>query len=56
MHISIAVNLSSLPNGKYLTYKNLKYFHCDPTYIGASLGVPMPDFENVVPVIIDFTL
>ncbi len=55
-HVSLAVNLSSLPAGKYIAYKNLRYYHCDPTYIGASCGMPMPDFENVIPEIIDFNL
>ncbi|MFZ4546139.1 MAG: hypothetical protein ACOYN4_01820 [Bacteroidales bacterium] len=53
-HVSLAVNMPSLQNGKYLTYNNLHYYHCDPTYIGASFGMPMPDFENTTPVIIDY--
>ena len=53
-HVSVAVNLSALPNGKFITYKNLKYFHCDPTYIGAACGMLMSEFENVTPIIIDF--
>jgi hypothetical protein len=55
-HVSLAVNLTSLQYGKFLTYKNLKYFHCDPTYLGAGCGIPMPDFENVIPKIIDYNL
>jgi hypothetical protein len=53
-HVSLAVNLTSLPNGKYITYNNLRYYHCDPTYIGASCGMPMSEFENEIPKIIDF--
>ena len=53
-HVSLAVNLTSLPDGKYFLYKNLRYYHCDPTYIGAGCGVPMPEFENLIPKIIDF--
>ena len=55
-HVSLAVNLTSLHDGKFLTYKNLKYFHCDPTYLGAACGIPMPGYENAVPKIIDYDM
>ena len=53
-HVSLAINIPSVPNGKYIIYNNAHYYHCDPTYIGAPFGKPMPDFENVTPVIIDY--
>lgn len=53
-HVSLAVNLSACPNGKYISYNNLRYYHCDPTYLGAPCGVPMPEYENLAPKIIDF--
>ena len=55
-HVSLAVNLISLPKGKFIEYKNLRYYHCDPTYINALCGEPNPTFENMLPKIIDLTL
>ncbi len=53
-HVSLAVNLAPMAYGKYIMYKNLPYYHCDPTYIGSICGMPMPDFENTTPHIIDY--
>jgi hypothetical protein len=53
-HVSLAVNLPSVPNGKYIIYNNARYYHCDPTYIGAPFGTLMSDFENETPKIIDY--
>jgi hypothetical protein len=55
-HVSLAVNLRSLPGGRFITYKNLPFYHCDPTYIGAGCGIPLPEVENMIPRIIDFNL
>lgn len=53
-HVSLAVCLSSKAKGKYITYRNMQYYFCDPTYIGSHYGDLMPDCENVTPLIIDF--
>ncbi len=31
----------------YITVSGKKYIICDPTYIGASIGLAMPQFKNV---------
>ena len=53
-HVSLAVNLKTNPGGKYIEHQNLKYYHCDPTYIGATCGICMPEFQNITPEIIEF--
>ncbi|GHV67359.1 hypothetical protein FACS1894199_12680 [Bacteroidia bacterium] len=34
-------------NGDYLTVDGQKYIVCDPTYVGANLGMGMPDLRSV---------
>ena len=52
-HVSLAVNIKNVTSGKYFTYKNKRYYNCDPTYLGASCGEIMPRFMNSVPEFID---
>lgn len=52
-HLSMAVKISNASIGDYLNYNNEKYFFCDPTYIGAGIGMQMSDFRNIEPVIIN---
>lgn len=35
--------------GDYYTYQGKKYFICDPTYIGAPIGLCMPNFKSCKP-------
>ena len=37
--------------GAGITYKNRNYIICDPTYLGADIGMVMPQFENVSPTV-----
>ncbi len=54
-HISTAVKFSApLQNADFVEFKNVKYFICDATYIGADIGACMPDYKGVVPNIISF--
>ena len=53
-HISLGVNVEENIKGAYVEYKNSKYYIADPTYIGAKLGMIMPEFENTEPEIIIF--
>lgn len=39
-------------DGNEIVYQNKKYYVCDPTYIGASVGMTMPQFKNVDPIIV----
>ena len=52
-HIAAAVNFRGEVKGDYFTYKGKKYTVCDPTYINASIGMTMPDYKKVKPVIIE---
>jgi len=51
-HVTTAVNLPGEINGSYIDYKGQRYFICDPTYIGAEIGMSMPEYENVEPELI----
>jgi len=53
-HVTTAVNLPVETKGTYLDYNGQKYYICDPTYIGAEVGMSMPVYENVKPDIIGF--
>lgn len=51
-HMSTAVKFTK-PIGDYLEYKGNSYTVCDPTYIGADIGMIMPGEEssiNIIPV------
>lgn len=49
-HECTAVALSTAPQGATsFTYHGKTYYICDPTYIGADIGMCMPDFVNVRP-------
>lgn len=45
-HIATAVNLKTNTEGDNLTYKGEKYIIADPTFIGAPLGLTMPEYRN----------
>lgn len=46
-HLAAAVHFDEQPGGTYYTAANgTSYTLCDPTYIGASVGMVMPQFEN----------
>jgi len=48
-HECTAVNFSKKLNADYYTHKGKQYVLCDPTYIGASIGMCMPDYRDVKP-------
>ena len=45
-HLSSAVRLSSETKGDYLRIGNDKYYVCDPSYIGATLGMTITKYKN----------
>lgn len=46
-HLAAAVHFDEQPGGAFYTTTDGKsYTVCDPTYIGASVGMPMPQFEQ----------
>ena len=52
-HISTAVCFRENVKGDYIKYKGKIFTVCDPTYINAEIGMTMPDYKNVKPVIIE---
>jgi len=55
-HVSLAVTITNVPDCKYFTHKNKRYYNCDPTYLGALCGAIMPRFLNSEPELIDCDL
>jgi hypothetical protein len=54
-HIATAVCLGediSIDGATTFNYGGKKYYLCDPTYIGAGIGVEMPNFRTVTPKVI----
>ncbi len=45
-HIATAVNFSGSATGDYVSVGGKPYTVCDPTYIGAGIGMAMPQFKN----------
>ena len=52
-HVSTAVLFNGEVKGDKIVYKNKSYLTCDPTYIGASVGMTMPQFVNATPKVIE---
>ena len=48
-HECVAVHLEEAINGHGYNYKNKTFYISDPTYIGATTGMCMPDFINKKP-------
>jgi hypothetical protein len=51
-HVSVAVNFKEPIMGDYIVFDNNKYFICDPTYIGAEIGMAMDSMKNSAPSVI----
>ena len=53
-HVATAVCLGEDVDvdGDIFIYAGKKYYVCDPTYIGASVGMSMPEFKTVTPKVI----
>lgn len=45
-HLATAVEFHSPVNGDYINLNDRKFTICDPTYIGAPVGITMPDMNN----------
>lgn len=46
-HVSTAVQLSGNIKGDHVNIGDLKYYVCDPSYIGATPGMTMSKFKNI---------
>jgi len=51
-HVSTAVHFNENVDGNAVVYNNKKYVSCDPTYIGSTIGMMIPRFENVKPEVV----
>lgn len=47
-HISTAVAIDGV-SGDHYTYKGKTYYMADPTFVGAKVGMCMPDYKNIKP-------
>ena len=45
-HLATAVDFNTPVNGDYINLNGRRFTICDPTYIGAPIGVTMPDMDN----------
>ena len=45
-HLATAVKFEEQLKGDYIALNNDKYLVCDPTYIGAPIGLTMPEMDN----------
>jgi hypothetical protein len=45
-HLAAAVNFTDSVNGDYIQLNGQRYIVSDPTYIGASVGMTMPEMDN----------
>ncbi|MBO5226381.1 MAG: hypothetical protein J6B46_08295 [Parabacteroides sp.] len=45
-HLATAVCFTEQVTGDYVALNNRKYIICDPTYIGAPVGITMPGMDN----------
>lgn len=53
-HLSTAVGFTENVEGDYLILGDKKYIACDPTYIGADIGMSMPSMKKFNPIVIVF--
>ena len=45
-HLATAVEFKEYVPGDYITLDSRRYLVCDPTYIGATIGMTMPEMDN----------
>lgn len=54
-HIATAVCFGNLDvPGAYLMHKGKKYVICDPTFIGAGIGMVMSEYKNTPPTVLEY--
>lgn len=52
-HVATAVRFSSAVSGDTRMHKGVRYVVSDPTYIGASVGMEMPQYKSATPNIVN---
>ena len=45
-HLATAVRFTDEVSGSYIALNGVRYLVCDPTYIGANIGMSMPQYRN----------
>ncbi|MBR5841597.1 MAG: hypothetical protein IKY64_03140 [Bacteroidaceae bacterium] len=45
-HLATAVRFTDEVSGSYISLNGVRYLVCDPTYIGASIGMSMPKYRD----------
>ncbi len=45
-HVTLAVNLNTCNGDDFLNYKSRRFYHADPTYLGAECGMAMPEVKS----------
>lgn len=45
-HLATAVKFATNVEGDYIELENGRYIVCDPTYIGAPVGLAMPEYKE----------
>ena len=45
-HLATAIHFTNDVRGDYLVLSGQRYTVCDPTYIGANIGMTMPGMDN----------
>ncbi len=53
-HIAVAVAIEAQENDWLIAQKGKRYVIADPTYIGATTGMVMPDYKTTIPKVIEF--
>jgi len=51
-HIATAILFTTPVSGKTISYKNMIFTVCDPTFVNADAGMCMPQYQDVEPKII----
>jgi hypothetical protein len=52
MHVTMAVALTECDEGDFVSYKGKKFYHCDPTYLGALCGKAMDAVKYSTPEVV----
>ena len=45
-HVALGVCTKTKIKGDYLTYNGKTYYVCDPTYIGSTIGMMIPQYKS----------
>ncbi len=52
MHVSVAINLPECQGEDFIMFRSKRFYHCDPTYLGAGCGMAMKAVKNLIPEVV----